>query len=257
MAGFLYYAPGRQRPLTTADATEQALCDLGLEHLATAIQSRAVMNHGPDGGCGLLFAPTNSVKRLGYHPDAQEWRQGPACWVGWEGENPPTPEDLARDTQLPGVELTLADGQTWTVPVAQFWDGRTQLPCVYGLQDGNAVPEVVPALRPFQKAVEAFLAEWKASLAEGRLPACDEDALFDLAGLALSLNYRVGRWELLARGLLQTQPYGGHASVWDVCTATFDWPAVRKALQEHSKKNESEGPGASGATDSSRATDRQ
>lgn len=72
MAGFLYYAPGRQRLLATADAIRQALDALELTHLGgQGVQSRVVMANGPDGGAGLILCLGN-VERIGYYADTQE-----------------------------------------------------------------------------------------------------------------------------------------------------------------------------------------
>jgi hypothetical protein len=251
MAGLVYYAPGRERALTTADAREHLLRELDLEYLgAQSLQSRHVLSHGPDGKSGIVFT-SNTTARLGYYHGEQTWVPGPEgkYWIGWATDNPPVPADLARETLLPGIELTLGDGNVWQIPRAQHWDGQTHLPTVYRLGKDGVQADVIPALKPFQTAVQAFLAEWKAALEDGRVPDCGEDQLFDLAGLALSLNYRIGRWEALALGLLQSQSYGGRAGLWDIGLATFDWPAVAAALDEFAKKNASEAPGDSGSVD--------
>ncbi len=248
MAGFLYYAPGRQQPITTAAAVDEALESLGLGYLSRdGLQSRVVVNGGPDGGAGLIFALSN-VDRLGYYPESQRWERRPdgAVWLGWETAAAPGPDDLARETQLTGLGLRLGDGNVWQIPVAQHWDGQSHLPSVYRLVDGNVVPEVLPGLRAFQDEVEAFLTAWRSALEEGRAPSYAEEQLFDLAGNALELNYRMGRWEVLALGLLQSQRYGDSAGVWEVCTATFNWPAVEAALREFAKKNELEARGDCG-----------
>ncbi len=251
MAGFQYYAPGRQRLLTTAEAIRQALDALELRYLSGAgVQSRVVMATGPDGGAGLILALGN-VDRLGYYADSQEWARRPdgQVWLGWERDVAPGPSDLARDQQLQSLGLRLGDGNVWQIPLAQHWDGQSYLPSIYRLSNGEIVSETVPALRAFQGEVTELLNEWKAALEGGRAPSYPEESLFALAGHALELNYRMGQWEALALGLLQTSRFEDRAGVWDVCTATFNWPAVEAGLRELSKKNGLEGPGDSGGGD--------
>ena len=248
MAGFLYYAPGKKQPLTRPEAVDAFLCELGLDHVDRAIQSRVVMNHGPDGKSGLIFGPADTP-RLGYYANEQTWWPVPdrPYWIGWQTDAQPGPEDLARKSQLAGIPLTLADGNKWVIPLAQHWDGQTQLPVIYRLGKGGVEKDVVPALKPFQEAVQKFLDVWKAALEKGEEPTYPDDELFDLAGLALSLNYKIGRWEALALGLLQSSRYADMSSVWDVCSATFNWQGVMAALATMAeKKRDPEEHGDSG-----------
>ena len=146
MAGLVYYAPGRERALTTADAREHLLRELGLEYLgAQSLQSRHVLTHGPDGKSGVVFT-SNTTARLGYYPGEQTWVPGPEgkYWIGWATDNPPVPPISARDA-APGIELTLATN-VWQIARSAL--GRaTHLPTVYRLSKDGVQAEVIPPWR--------------------------------------------------------------------------------------------------------------
>ena len=78
--------------MTAAAAVDGARGSLGLGYLSRdGLQSRVVVNGGPDGGAGLIFALSN-VDRLGYYPESQRWERRPdgAVWLGWRRSFRPT-----------------------------------------------------------------------------------------------------------------------------------------------------------------------
>lgn len=234
MAGFLYYLPGFDE-LPAGALAEVGLADrLGQASLLNRVSA------GPDGGSGLLVRAEPAVKPSrkqplpAYRPQAQEWQQAGAYWLGWERERPPGPDDLQRrPTSVglffprPAYEVELADGRKWLVRVVRSYLGEWFLDKVYTRgPNGQRVSEVVPRYRGLQKRVERLWQEWlringfrpaeaqttrpeggpgaPAEETEGAPGTFTDDDLFELACDGLGLTYRVSSIEVLALGLLTT-----------------------------------------------------
>jgi hypothetical protein len=89
------------------------------------------VTNGPDGQHGLIVSLSD--EHIGYYKDRQVWKQefGADYWVGmWtDPAKRPTPESLARENQIKGQWLRLADGHDWLLPMARHWvefDGEIQ-----------------------------------------------------------------------------------------------------------------------------------
>lgn len=77
---------------------------------------------GPDNSAGIICVPhvvtLGEGFRPGYFPDDQIWHHDVkhGRWIGWQADNPPTPENLQRQTTFDGIESGLADGNSWLIP---------------------------------------------------------------------------------------------------------------------------------------------
>ncbi len=86
------------------------------------------VTNGPDGQHGLIVSLSD--EHIGYYKDKQVWKQefGADYWVGmWtDPAKRPTPESLARENQIKGQWLRLADGHDWLFPMATYWEHDNQ-----------------------------------------------------------------------------------------------------------------------------------
>jgi hypothetical protein len=217
MPQFIYYLPGVDR----ASATPEQLAAFGLgyafEHPVCAGVTRGPSDSKDEPGPpGVVVSESREGVPPRYLPDKQTWRRLPGeAWVGMFSNGPPTPKDLAREEQLSGYLLHLADGRPWHVPCARRWhpsqddDNPT---CVVALPKGLAYLDgrwvtghVVERYRPLWGLVESYC--------EAMRQACEAagdeiktnilfqfDQLDLLAVGALQLNYRVADIELAMLG---------------------------------------------------------
>lgn len=113
---FLYFVPGASRevPARFAYAFE------------TTPAIRDIVGSGPGGASGKLFATGKymvSPDNFGFYPSRQTWHSaGAGCWIGYENDAMPKPDQLKRAKQLNGHDLKLGDGNYWTIPVARRFD---------------------------------------------------------------------------------------------------------------------------------------
>lgn len=242
MSGLLYYLPQRSH-VELAQAAE-----LGLGHaFERDLSPRGVSANGPDGGAGVVICDATRVAKLGHYADCQEWMkipQSPAdAWVGRFINEPVKPEDLARDEQLGGHPVTLADGQQWLVPVARGLaetdDGqRTWYQAVptrmrLDEQSGDWTEgEIVERYRPLWSIATAWWDRFYASAEEDFEESFDFARRADAAAEVLAVNYRLGRAEVSLLGLFDAQ-----APV-AVLHATVDMPTMEEWL----KKNRADSP---------------
>lgn len=243
MSGLVYYIPGR----TSIERPD--LAALGLDAVWGVGLAQCQCSRGPDGagagGVCIGYAPDDPAgapPRVGYYPEDQEWSAaaGGAYWIGFEKAARPRPQDLARQSQLMGHEVELADGARWLVPVARRYTGGSPLPQTIRLAaDGSAVMEIAPAFRAFSAEVEklfpAFIHGNFPALAgpepAGGRPVYTWADRLRWCATALGLNYRIGPWELSALGLLTTE------AAKAIERAIIDWPSVEAEIDALSKKN--------------------
>lgn len=127
MAGFRYFISGETRPLDRARVEA-----LGLGYAFTGgIENRSLGPVSPNGLPGTVFADDTRQgdKAAGYYPDEQTWRKlprregRPELWVGYWNDAKPTPADLIRPRTIRGgVDIILADGNAWKIPVVRRFD---------------------------------------------------------------------------------------------------------------------------------------
>jgi hypothetical protein len=198
-----------------------------------------ITGRGPDGGPGLVVsalpvAGREPPRRVGYYPDetAIRWtlaREG--LWLAVDDHFPVAPSDVARRKQFPGHPVELADGQEWIVPVVRRglkkgvpalpermgWDAHGQFGMVLDPRYGVLWERT-------EKLMEYFgTGEHSMSYAD----AAELDLDF------LGLNYRIGKVEATALGLLDT-------TNWEkILWAALDGPTIDKAMAavEAAKKN--------------------
>jgi hypothetical protein len=113
---FLYWIPQAN------SVTSDQLRDHGLAYAFDGKHTVRGCESGPDGQRGLVVvAGNNQDGKLGYYQTKQTWRRIPSseCWCGYYTDERPTPEQLARQEQIPGQWLALDDGNRWLVPKAR------------------------------------------------------------------------------------------------------------------------------------------
>lgn len=230
MAGFLYYLPG-----VTSYPTREQLVERGIGYAFDG-EYAGGKPRGPDGAEGFLLADPKRVERIGYLKDQQRWVQCGDVWVGAYTDAIPTPDDLARDEQLGGHWVKLADGRTWLVPVARSYqeqDGELRwfhaLPrTLKRSPDGHWVPgDVLPRYRSLWDLAVRFdvalsAARNEADQDDPRLAILRFDDLIESAIEAVQWNYRVGTAEAELLGLFAFDSRGLSPDAWRVLKAVID-----------------------------------
>lgn len=270
MPGFLYFVPGALNMGEAKAALEKAGAPHAVETVGRSgpmfnqISIPAAESAGGPAGSGYI------VGREGFHlynKKTQEWHRapvlvegydGPGYWVGFERDAPPGPEELARQKQLAGHWVELADGKRWLAPVARLpigEEGVPALPRVVKLgADRAKTMTVVASHRWLWDEACAFWDEW-AAVCDEAAPQREEftwvarstegrivtriDSCFDLACRALAVNYRLGPAEVSVLGLVTSE------NAADVPLALVDWPSdVELAKKAEASGGESSSPGA-------------
>ena len=110
---------------TLKTMTRQKADSLGLGYAApegdggpTAVE---ILSGGPEGQAGIAFSycDGSNLSRAGL-VNWEEHYALPGVWLGVDPDRQTTPDDLERRDSLAGHPVRLADGQTWTVPVARM-----------------------------------------------------------------------------------------------------------------------------------------
>lgn len=269
MAGLLYFLPniqshqlaqkGRLSPaILAARGLADALVDCPLADHHTLID---FPGRGPGGHSGLFVIPTpisgEPASRLGFFPDVQEWRPAfrdpewdTRLWIGFNKEEPPTPDGLRRRTELiAGKDLTLLDEQSWHVPLIRRpamgeHPPRTSLPLDLEV---DASGKTVKSIQAKHQALWAETIEMTAHRF-GQATVTDDQA-FGFAMRVLGLNYRVSQAEQNVLRILDSH------LVIDVLDAAIDLEFVTGYVREcvEQKKTslspgESTTPGSTGDT---------
>lgn len=183
-----------------------------------------VQTKGPDGSAGVMvFALPNDGEvpfRMRYVPEDQEWFESDGYWVGYNKNNPPTPEGIERRKICDHYRYTLADGRIWKCPRVR----RGMIPLVphwYRVRGGQITFEVRPEYRDlFERS-----AEWTI---DGRIQVGD---LVAACSECLSLNYRGTAEEFTAMNAFDD------SSTFDVMRAALDEQFFIDLLCASQKKN--------------------
>lgn len=206
MAGFLYYLPRFER-----QPTVRQLGELGLGHAFEEGRTptcRQVQNRTPDGSSGMLVADERRCfgKPIMMDLRSQTWFQVADHFVGYWNDAKPGPNDLAKDEQITGYLLRMADGNKWHIPIARLLDEETgtakpALPHLLKLDvAGQIVPG--PVVERWRYLWDATEVPWQAMLDRGEL---SNQEVIDVAGLVLGANYAIDGREAFALGLYSTK----------------------------------------------------
>ena len=215
MAGFLYFLSGARRPMTP-----DAVRDMGLGYILDGDGSttyREAQGNTPSGAPGVTFAAASRHDRdVKLEPGKQTWRRMPKTigggnvWLGYWDDAKPKPEDLARQKQLAGATVVLADGCRWMVPLVLSLDLQAEryepaLPTKWDFDDdGNWVRgSIGDEYRALWEAATPF-ADERFALAgvPDAKPHMDEQQLLACVATLLQANYVVGQAELVTLGAL-------------------------------------------------------
>jgi hypothetical protein len=243
MAGIIYFVPGV--PGVPPEMAER----LGIAAAAGGHIAQGQIDSGPGGQAGTLVKASGDQQRLRYDAAGQLWApvksQADAgqeakvlYWLGCDKANPPGPAELARERQLPGRMVTLADGNQWLLPTARLASGGTNLPVRLRLaDDGGDCWEIVQACQGLWRLagevwglVVSQVARQAGAEAEGE--DWDDQRLIAAACTCLAANYRVGPGEVRLLGLLST------LCVHEILHTLVDWQGYLELLAAgQSKKN--------------------
>jgi hypothetical protein len=249
VAGFIYYVAGAQT-MGQARETIEREGARGLAEGAAHVHSAA----GPDSHGLLIIADANGGAKASpeYTPGKQTWKKaGRRLWVGFETARRPRPEELLRRNPIEGRPVAMGDGNDWLVPIARRCVGGPDgaawlmaLPRAHRFEKGSWSPgEVLGRYRALWQRVEqyagALVELGKGDPAAGELVSFEDEN--ETIVEALAVNYRLGRHEVSALGLVTSEVVG---------------PVIRvlcdlDALEELGKKGEAPGgactsPGAAG-----------
>lgn len=238
MSSFLYFMPGRGIDVTDEDIAAAT----GLAHAFEGRPATSEVREGPDGERGVLLADRKvEPSRFNYRAESQVWRKllVSHVWVGMYKDNPPGPEDLAREQQLRGEWVELGDGEQWLVPLARGLSVEDDelvyhvaLPSVRTLDDSGEWKQhdVVQRYAPlwdvasqYWDAVTGALAKKKAE--DGKLT-LDFEGETDAAVVALQANYRIGAVEASMLELLNDLTVG------KILNATVDFDHATEWLKK-------------------------
>ena len=221
MSSFVYYLSGE------ISLNDKIIKKHELEYLfdgSSCSKATQTTQKGPDGLSGLCFCFEGDIS-LSVLMDGIEWAKlNDKTYVGYNVKHLPTPDRLLKKNITPGNHIvTLADNNSWIVPVARHINGSSQFTS-WDRVDGEWVSGnvMVEHRELFDKACEI----WD-TLVSGEKEVVLTDVL-DTAVLALSKNYRASYIEFAKMGTLTT------SSAAEVCKALCDWPA----LEELKKKVE-------------------
>lgn len=191
MGAILYYISGRQ------GIGREQLCQYGLAHITDGPLVVQGVSRGPDGGPGVVCSGIEGAA-VRYDEAAQSWQEiGGGAWVGWYQDGQPTPGELLRRNAVGGVPVGLGDGREWFMPRPEDWPRAMRYDTAAGVfVDG----EVLPAHREIVGRIEAVTPEIVNAIAAD--VACEVEGGVELIADALAANYRVGRFEVGALGLL-------------------------------------------------------
>jgi hypothetical protein len=192
---------------------------MGFAHAAIASVPGRQTTQGPDGadaGGGYVFdlqTPPGlgaaSPQYVKFDPEGgQTWRKcyDGKLWLGWENGQSPRPVDLQRSRTVTGVGVELCDGNTWVLPQIRTIDGMPAVETVIGLDASGKVVLDMPA--PHYASLWSLIA-----VLMGADPLIGFEALRENTPIdntveavvgAMSLNYRMSKWEFCHLGLMTT-----------------------------------------------------
>lgn len=240
---FLYFTNKAKKPIGTTAQWRTLLKELGLLRVLgdTAPQSLEITK-GPGDENGILFigwprsAPQKGRVAAFYKPEEQTWLKcdGGNFWIGYWNDKQPGPHDLTRNLRVATNAVTLSDGNEWHVPRARYPKSNTLLPMVLGIDENG--DDIFTPEPQYERLCQLANDSWEQLFAErdDGVYRFHPDLHTDMALEALSLCYRVGKWEVRrALGLLS------NTNIMELSGAILDLAAVNE-LFANSELSEAE-----------------
>jgi len=236
MAGYSIYFPGVQ------GSSPQHFDRVGLVGLAENAQFCDVLQHGPDGGRGVVATwPTGktatdshpgmheAIRWVAAKPDEERKLAAGRFWMGFDEARPLTPVDVARKAQAEGCWRVLRDGQAWKIPSCPRLPSRATLHPGTGKFCFATEPRYAEfARRANTYAVEMFKQFGELDLLRSVKPDIEADATVGLeieeawqhCCDALSINYR------LTPELIDAMELLDQTTMVAVVLSTFDYDQI-------------------------------
>lgn len=181
-------------------------------------KAQGATSSGPDGKTGGLvtYPDAEAPARLA-QADGLTWEEVDGYWIGYDPENLPAPEDLARDDGFYHYDpLPLGDGRRWYIPTGRLYPDGSPLPKVRKVRkDGTVARKVKRKWHPLLKITDEV---WEAF--ENRID-LDPAREAEVCRVALATNYRVGLAEISILELLDDQ---GVMILLAALVDRFNWP---------------------------------
>lgn len=219
MNTFFYFFPSLE---SVASVTPELLTACGLARvLGPGVDVQSLVGSGPGGAARGVTVSPGPTPVPAFDEVSQTWTEcaDGKFWLGYTTANRPGPADLIHPDIVDGYAVTLGDGNDWTIPAVIIHGGdcQTALPEVMRLDSsGKTYREPAPRFAKLREYAATALAGFKTlppfnepgdvMITEDFKPcACIE---------ALATNYRVGKWEVEALGLLSR-------ANWDIVLAAM------------------------------------
>lgn len=238
----IYFVPHAQT------LNDQVIASHGLAPLLKPGRRNRSTTRGPGNQPGLFILDDHyNADLVRYEPENQRWtkRYGFDSFVGTWNQLPPTnPTDLQRADALPGVPVTLLDGQVWTIPLVREYHtddalkARTPLPRILQqdpdngrLVEGAVVPQY-STLWERSLAVTQMIFD---QITKGTSAEIDDALAEQLVLDLLSTNYQVDA-SVVTHLQLLTQKYFA-----DIIRAALDVATLEAAIKKLPRRSESNG----------------
>lgn len=221
-----------------------------LAEMCPLAQSRETMR-GPGDVAGLLVAdrllPTEFMQ---FTPDLQRWhvRYGSDVMIGLRPDWIPTPQFFATPNPMPGQSIRLLDGSEWMIPQLVSYDAdQLDGPLSYrNLCDrvleqdattGRMIPgDVTPPYRELWRMGIEIGDHLLQQVTSGSTTAdLDDDALENFTAALLGHNYRLGKPEISALGLLSS------SLARQIVRIGIDWETLETNLKNRLSRPASDG----------------
>ena len=203
----------------------------GLSYALAPGCSHRMASQGPGESPGAVCSLAS--EHVGYFPDRQTWhdlgeRGGRRVWFGYVTDSPPGPDDLLRPTAITGEAVTLFDDRVWQIPRAIAFEAggmRLVAPAAVKWTGGKWMRgQVKAAYRRLDEIGRGFWDRFMVPIDDPAQALSGVDCI-EWAIEVLGVNYRVGRDEVSALGLLDDQ---AEKSI-EILKAVIDY----RGFQEH------------------------
>lgn len=260
MANFLYFLPGESNG-SPAVIQSYGLGDrLGDGYTQgpgcrAALKGGQLCARGTEGGeevHGTLVG-VGATEHVRLQFDAQTWERveepdWPVWHLGWWTDEPPTAADLICDAPTNGYMIGLGNGEDWIVPAVRRYPEGTQLPATLRLEaDGTEREQLHGKMRELFDEISGFA---EAYYKEASHYIKGEEFQSEVPDLALgfyyrvlALNYRVGRPEINALGLLT------NANRVVFALAVIDWPVFLNLIGAEDEAKKADAPPSAGTAE--------